>query len=619
VAAVATTSFVMLSRRPAAVAPAPAIRTYTGQPVRAHSYNLYDLGVVDADQDGILDVYTSNHSAPQSLLLGDGQGAYSDASIAWRLRQNPDFPDYEDPEAQPRPDLPGLYLFRGADGLNVVGHRTGESGPLSGRIEIPEAADVVAHAGFDVHERRGPAERPPTTSVEFRATGDGRLVLRPKTTAVPITVELDATTALERVHVGAGKTRPKSPRFGLQLKDRHALAWADVNGDGALDVYIARGGLQGRLALSPGLVQDELLYGGADGFEDRIDASGIRKESCRGRGAGWLDFDRDGLLDLHVGCAQSPDQLNRAVGNGRFLDVAAALGLARIKSGPAAWLDADADGDLDLLRAEGPGIFLYRNAPAQFQRTRVARRRPLRKPTQPDSDANGDLDVRKLALADYDADGDLDVYAASKRHSRLLINTGRRFVSVEPTTVGLPDVAWTANWVDHDNDGFIDLHTIPSGLYRQVADRRFQAAATLDAGRYEGALDARCAWFDADNDGDRDLLLALQRDAWRWEVGLLRNDGAPTHWLQVELAGRAGNRPAIGARAAVTTQDGVQTQWIGQSEGSHHSQGHYRLYFGLGAHRRIQRLEVTWPDGRSEQHLDVKVDRLLRIHEAPEG
>jgi hypothetical protein len=86
------------------------------------------------------------------------------------------------------------------------------------------------------------------------------------------------------------------------------------------------------------------------------------------------------------------------------------------------------------------------------------------------------------------------------------------------------------------------------------------------------------------------------------------------NWLEVELRGGPENREAIGAKAAAHLRGGrTLTQWVGQNDDARHSQGHYRLYFGLGSARVVKRLVVHWPGGRRSTLRKVGGDRLLRI------
>jgi hypothetical protein len=182
--------------------------------------------------------------------------------------------------------------------------------------------------------------------------------------------------------------------------------------------------------------------------------------------------------------------------------------------------------------------------------------------------------------------------------------------------------------VDYDNDGWTDLYTVPEGLYRQTSKGRFMATGLLAVrpSLYQAAI---AHWFDRDNDGRRDLLLALNENPslWRWWQRPFRDENDPhawslqfwrnlekgNHWLQIDIADGKGNRPSIGARVTLHSGLGTQVQEVGLNDSSFFSQGHFRLYFGLGSMARAERITVRWSDGRITEVQDVAADRLLRI------
>ena len=83
-----------------------------------------------------------------------------------------------------------------------------------------------------------------------------------------------------------------------------------------------------------------------------------------------------------------------------------------------------------------------------------------------------------------------------------------------------------------------------------------------------------------------------------WKTHLLTNGGNDHHWLQVELRGPPGNPEAIGARVTLEAAGRNHVRQVGQFEGSRYSQGHYRLYFGLGQTGALESIEVLWPGMR---------------------
>ena len=633
---------------------------------------LYDMGVVDADDDGHLDLYTSNHNYRQVLLLADDRGGFRDVLSDWGLDQNRLIPASEQHRDPPRFDRPGLYLFWQGDVLHLVLHETRGWAPLRGRLQFYNRVEVVGNDGFQMQSTSHTPEGSgiPVTEIVFTAPGPGRLRLYPHTRGTPIKVTLDAPWAKEHVYIGAQKQRvdattafewredkPHSDSslgcrwclsLQLDVRDRHALAWADYNGDGRLDVFINRGALGGTLRKFPQEVRqrisDELLLSERPGqFVDRARELGIEKKDCSGRHARWVDYDRDVRLDLFINCQDRgkvaggyPKQLYRQGPDGRLADVATEVGLdlPNHQLVDLVWLDVDADGWIDLLTHEDTGFYVYYNRQGRFERVAQGRG-PFHRAEVPgltgETTDYWQFDG-KLSVADFDADGDLDAFMASKKGNVLLVNEGGRFRVVSPDRLGLPRESVAAVWVDYDNDGRADLHTVPQGLYRNDRQGRFTPTAMLRQmdKKYQAAI---VNWFDRDNDGRIDLLLAMQDNAslWRWwerpfksadvkgkddrfdwKLVSLRNIGKTGHWLQIELIGAPGNPQAIGAHVTVTTADGRQAAQVGAHEGAYSSQGHYRLYFGLGAHAHADIL-IRWPDGVTQKLLQVAADHRLRL------
>ncbi len=264
-----------------------------------------------------------------------------------------------------------------------------------------------------------------------------------------------------------------------------------------------------------------------------------------------------------------------------------------------AWVDINGKGGQELLAARKTGFAVYRRRKATLRRVQSIRGRH-------------DGPVQKLALADYDNDGDPDVFAASKAGSTLLVNRRGRLRPKKPRSIGLPSRSLTANWVDYDNDGRVDIHLVRGGLYAQGRNGHFSRTGRARAGG--SAEKATAAWFDADADGSRDAVLAVvHRGAGKVaSLSLLENIGPVGHWLEVDLTGPPGNRQAIGAKVSAAVHGRTQTQWVGQNDGSHLSQGHYRLYFGLGGATSAS-VKVTWPNGSVQRLGSVKADRMVRV------
>jgi hypothetical protein len=192
-------------------------------------------------------------------------------------------------------------------------------------------------------------------------------------------------------------------------------------------------------------------------------------------------------------------------------------------------------------------------------------------------------------------------------------------------------VKWGIAFVDLDNDGWLDLigvnghvypqvDTLPSGArYREpkvlsmnvgggtFCDASEQAGLALREPRVSRGL----AVGDLFNDGNMDVVVEDLTGA----PTILRNAGvAGRHWVSFELAGTKSNRLAIGARVKITAGGMTQTEEI-HSGGSYLSQNDLRVHFGLGAAKKIERVEIRWPSGRIETLKDLDADKFHSVLE----
>jgi len=602
---------------------------------------LFDIGVVDADGDGNLDLFTSNHHFRQVLWLGDGKGGFRDVFGDWGLDQSRDFPLAELSFLTPPVDKPGVYLYWRGTQFVVQTHRISELPAWRGSMKTLDPVKITLGEGFKVSQRDVPAGRVVGTALSFETAQDGKLVVVPGGQGLPLEFDFGGDIRPEQIFVGLGRVSPRSMSFALAMQDRHGHAWADINADGVLDIFITRGALAGTLPKLPPEaargIRDELLVSEAPGrFRDRTLDLGIEKKGCSGRHATWVDVDRDGVLELFVNCydreavdGDYPKQLYRRGADGIYRDVAAefGLGLPAQQMGSFVWLDVDGDGDVDLLAYQNEGIFLYRNVSGRFvQETVVGLNRAGAGKIGRDSETAWFFDG-KMIVGDMDGDGDADAFVSSKSGNILLVNEKGKFSAADLARLGLPERSMSAAMVDYDNDGLLDLHTVPQGLFRQVSGGRFERSGLLqvDESAYRAAI---ANWLDIDNDGRVDLVLAVNPDPdykpwWRFkdrpvrgtsfDLMAHRNMTPSRHWLQVDLQGPAGNRQGIGAVISIETGAARQTRIVGAADGSFFSQGHYRSYFGLGDQPRATRVRVLWTDGVVQDLGPVEADRVLKV------
>ncbi len=571
------------------------------------SFHLFDVGVTDINGDGALDLFTTNHSARQSFLFGNGQGGFQSVPLEQLgLSQSESFPGLEDSDETPEFDRPGVYMFWRDSRLVMHAHNIDQAPPVSGKILFYTPVTVEEEGAF-AYTMAQPEGDQGQVIVSFTARADGEMVLTPQPyprVGSPITIQLDDPAWTENVFLGLFAISPSQPSFSLDLQDRHGMVWHPFVGSAASDLLIAGGANLGLTDILESSRRAYELFEGSDGVFKRLDAAnlGLQKKDCPARKVGLSDVNGDGLADVYIVCIRNtPNQLFLQKEDGHFVDVAAELGVDMPDGGTFAWLDVDNDTRPDLLWAGENGFWLFRNRGDRFEPAKLEGPR---------------IWAQNIALADYDGDGDGDVFVASKDANLFFENREGTLYYRDPKTLGLPAQSLAAVWVDVDNDGRVDLSTVPDGVFRQVADAKFQQSSryhTFDLPSIEKLRSARVTWFDADNDGFRDVVLAVQDIHKQWRVAYFRHPGNANHWLEVQLLGPKGNERAIGAQVTVVTPTGQQTMRVGWAEGSHYGLGHYRLYFGLGDAQQIDTLIVTWPDGAQQIHSQLPVDQILQL------
>jgi hypothetical protein len=578
-------------------------------------YYLDDLGVADVDGDGDLDVFTTNHNARQRLSLNDGRGSFVavDAAAAG-MAQNPAFPGLTDATVGPEATAGTLQVFSRRGRLFLRGNKLAATGGITGRLYL-DSSPAVRARGFDHSVSCDGAAAHPCR-LDFRVADSGVLRLDDKIDQYPMRLVIGAGAEPERVRLGRDGIAAPGRDLQLRLMDRHGMAWSDLDGNGEPDAYVNNGGYGGELAAlrarHPEIDYNNELFCQADGgFRPCIEGRGLVKDDDRGRRVAWVDFDGDGRLDLYLDNRDTPNRLFRQRKDGTFADRAPAKGLAAVASGPFVWFDADNDLDPDLLLVEADRIVLYRREPPGYGREDVGAYRGGTK----------NWSYGTFSLFDADGDGYLEALLASSRGSSYVENAAGRLSARPVAELGLPDRSHSLDFVDIDADGLVEIHAVArdcaaDGIYRLPGAQGDAPAIPLPALRANYCSIARSLWFDADGNGFPDLLLARKtRAASRrlWQTHLLANQGNEHHWLQVDLRGPPGNPEAIGARVTLRAGGRSQVRQVGQFEGSRYSQGHYRLYFGLGRTARADALIVHWPDGRRTRLDDPAVDRRLRV------
>lgn len=389
-------------------------------------------------------------------------------------------------------------------------------------------------------------------------------------------------------------------------------AWGDFDRDGFVDLFLAEFspattvGEPPDLAALPGAANALLRNRGDGTFADATATSGVGGAARRSTTAAWVDFNRDGWLDVYVTNYGQPAEALRNNGDGSFTDVAAALGLADgARATCQAWEDLDRDGRLDLYVGHEDGVpdgtWLAR-ADGTFEN--ISGQHGLA--------ASAPGHTWACHVFDYDADGDMDVVAlhgglgGAAQRATLMMNRLDEGPEADPRFV---DVTPEAG--DHDVPGYEAFDTIATPL-------AWSGAGLLDWSLV-GAPSLAAAGNPRDSGGDTPDVERLR---------LVKNFGWTTwtgngNYFKVLLDGAASNAAGLGA--TVTVQAGAIT--VVRQLGAAMAWGGASLteaQFGLmkpdeGGYRgqaRPVNVTIAWPSGQVDVHRGVfGVQRYVRFTE----
>jgi enediyne biosynthesis protein E4 len=437
----------------------------------------------------------------------------------------------------------------------------------------------------------------------------------------------------------------------------YGVCVGDYDNDGHDDLFLTYFG------------KNVLYHNNGDGtFTDVTEKAGLGQSRTRyGTGCTFVDYDRDGHLDLFVsryidldlaktpvggssryckyrgvpvncgplGLARETCSLYRNHGDGTFTEVTEKAGI--LKPGgryglSAVAFDYNNDGWPDLFVAcdSSPNLLFRNNHDGTF--TEVA--------MEAGCAVNGDgLEQANMGVGvgDYDGDGYLDMFLPhfSEDTPILYHNMKGEFFDDLTSAAGLAVntlyVCWGVDFADLDNDGWLDIFHVngtvypevekvypdykfkqPRVVYRNLGDGSFEEVSELSgAAVLEPHSSRGCAFGDFDNDGNLDVLIWNMSEP----LSLLKNENrSGNHWLSVKTVGTKSNRSGIGARITVTAGGRRQIREV-LSGSSYISQSDLRQHFGLGLAHKADEIEIRWPGGPVDRVTGVDADQFVTVWE----
>lgn len=387
-------------------------------------------------------------------------------------------------------------------------------------------------------------------------------------------------------------------------------SFGDYDNDGFDDLYLARGGTNE--------VESNRLYhnNGDNTFTDVTEKAGVGLKSFT-YGASWADYDNDGWLDIY--CANygvgKKNILYHNNGNGTFSDVTDMAGVGdRSWSWMGVWADVNGDNFPDLYVVNGrypvgePNKLYINNKNGTF--TEDAKVRGV-------DDPNWGLGA---AFGDIDNDGDLDLYVSNYvGGNNLYVNDGKGNFAKATNQIKGAHNGWGKGptFGDIDHDGDLDLYEgdckLANQLYINDGKGNFSNATDKMANlKCEGSRTKGTAFADIDNDGDLDLYVIK----WGAPNKLFKNTQDDKNWLKVKLTGTVSNRDSYGTKVKVFENGSTKLVAFRENRSSTGfcAQEPKVQHFGLNSAKKYDVVAV-FPSGIEAKVAGVKTGQTIEIIE----
>jgi hypothetical protein len=439
----------------------------------------------------------------------------------------------------------------------------------------------------------------------------------------------------------------KAQVAGEELGYSFGVAAGDYDNDGHEDLFVANAG------------PNTLYHNEGNGtFADITENSGVNTKPADllSVAAAWIDYDRDGLLDLFVTnytnwtpatdrrCSAGPgieaycrpvvyksvaSHLYHNLGRGRFEDVTEKSGIATAlgKGMGLPTADFNADGFMDIFVSNDTvRNFLFMNqGNGTFKEAGVSYGAAYNEQGATVSGMGSDA-------RDYDNDGWVDLVYNDLMGEvfGLIRNEGGE--SFEDVTRGANIFhlsralsGWSIGFVDYDNDGWKDLYSAngdvddirpgskqQDSMWRNVEGKKFIDAGEMGPDFGFAGYQRGSAFVDLNNDGFMDLVVTSLGGIPRI---LINNALSRNNWVMFDLRGSKSNRDGLGTTIKLTTGSGRTLYNHANTSVGLMSSSDRRVHFGLGKEQSIVGAEIRWPSGVVQQLDDIRVNQILRIEE----